>query len=361
MVKLTERERIQILCMIGYGDRMRTQTEVVHLFNGTRPDLPPISQSTVSRVEAKFREYGHVRDLPKSGRPSLPEDEQLNVLLAVEENHHSTLTGIASNCNMAVSTVHKLLKTTKHHPYKVCLIHELSEDDFDRRIQFCEQMQQLCNNDHNFVKRIFFSDEATFVLNGHVNRQNCRYWATENPRWMMEYRTQRPQKLNVWCGIVDGRILGPYFFDATLTGATYLDFLRDDLIPALTALYPDPEEPDLPRNDLFFQQDGAPPHYAAAVRTYLDQVFANRWIGRRGVIEWPARSPDLTPLDYFLWGYLKSKVYLNRPANLEDLKARIRQEIRRISPEVIANIQSEFIRRLGYCQVVNGAQFEHLL
>ncbi|KAJ8948685.1 hypothetical protein NQ318_004473 [Aromia moschata] len=140
-----------------------------------------------------------------------------------------------------------------YHPYKVCLVHELSEEDFDRRNQFCEQMQELCTNDNNFVKIVIFSDVATFILNAHANRQNCRYWATENIRWMieqwrltcivitskvkwvlcvvfkiwlteisptateMEYHTQRPKKMNVWCGIVDGRILGPYFFDVNLT------------------------------------------------------------------------------------------------------------------------------------------------
>ncbi|KAJ8952997.1 hypothetical protein NQ318_015357, partial [Aromia moschata] len=85
----------------------------------------------------------------------------------------------------------------------------------------------------------------------------------------------------------DGRILGPYFFDVNLTGASYLDFLRDGLIPDLITLYPDIEERDRPRNDIFFQQDGASPDYAAPVRAYLDEVFPNRWIGRRGPIEWP--------------------------------------------------------------------------
>lgn len=360
MVKLTERERIEIIQMIGFGERMRTQQEVVELFNETHPGRRPISQSMVSNIESKYRNFGHVRDLPKSGRPSKSEEDQLNVLLTIQDNPHSTLNQVASDFNMAASTVHKIVKKAKYHPYKVCLVHELNEDDFDRRIQFCEQMQELCTNNNNFVKKIIFSDEATFFLNGHVNRQNCRYWATENPRWMMEYRTQHPQKVNVWCGIVEGRILGPYFFDVNLTGARYLEFLRDDLIPELINLYPN-EEGDLPRNDIFFQQDGAPPHYAAPVRAYLNEVFPNRWIGRRGPIEWPARSPDLTPLDYFLWGYLKSKVYVTRPANLEELQARIRQEIHQITPEVIDHVQQEFINRLGYCQVANGAQFQHLL
>ena len=59
----------------------------------------------------------------------------------------------------------------------------------------------------------------------------------------------------------------------------------------------------------FFQQDGAPAHYGLIVRNWLDSKLPGRWIGRRGPIEWPARSTDLTPLDFYIWGYLKQKVY----------------------------------------------------
>ncbi|KAJ8945749.1 hypothetical protein NQ318_012071, partial [Aromia moschata] len=80
-------------------------------------------------------------------------------------------------------------------------------------------------------KQIF--NEATFVLNGTVNKQNCRYWSTENPHWMMEANTQYPEKVNVWAGIINSQIIGPYFFDCTLTGARYLDFLQNFLVPEL--------------------------------------------------------------------------------------------------------------------------------
>ncbi|KAL4130992.1 hypothetical protein QTP88_008352 [Uroleucon formosanum] len=74
------------------------------------------------------------------------------------------------------------------------------------------------------------------------------------------------------------------------------------------------------RERMFFQQDGAPAHNAIIVRRHLDQIFPNRWIGTFDVIPWPARSPDLTPLDFFLWGYLKTVVYADSPVNLQDLK-----------------------------------------
>jgi hypothetical protein len=132
-------------------------------------------------------------------------------------------------------------------------------------------------------------------------------------------------------------------------------------MPALAELFPYANNPDLPNNTIWLQQDGVPPHYAINVRRYLDHVLPGRWIRTRGPMEWPARSPNLTPLDFFLWGYLKSKVYNNQPNNLEDLKQRIQREIRLISPQTIQNIRNEFYNRLGYCQMVQGRHFEHLV
>jgi len=52
-------------------------------------------------------------------------------------------------------------------------------------------------------------------------------------------------------------------------------------------------------------------------------VYGGEWFGTYGVIEWPARSPDITPLEFFLWGHLKTIVYANPPVNLADLKNKI--------------------------------------
>lgn len=356
---LTEKQRIEILIMRGCGDRQRTQEEVCVLFNNRYPDENPIVQSTVSKILKKFSEVGHVRD-NLLHRSKVSEEVQLNVLLNFQENPHTNSRAVAADHDICHTSVLKYLKIHKWHPYKVRLVHELNEDDPDRRVEFCANMMARCNADNHFVDRIIFSDEATFTLKGTVNKQNCRYWAPQNPHWMMEAHTQYPEKVNVWAGIVGDRILGPYFIDGNLTGEKYLELLMD-LVPALVELYPDENRPDAPSDTLWFQQDEAPPHYQRNVRDYLNDIFPGRWIGRRGVIEWPARSPDLTPLDYFLWGYLKSKVYFNRPATIETLKERIRNEIRTITPEMIQNVKQEFIHRLAYCQEVDGIQFEHLI
>lgn len=361
MAHLSERQRTEILMMLGYGERRRTQTEVCNLFNNLYPEFH-ITQSTVSKIWHKFQDTGSVKDLPKTGRATaLNNEESENVMLAVVENPHVSVRQIARDCNTSKSTVHSVLKKEKWHPYKVCVVQELFADDLDRRLEFCEEITHQLEGNANFHKNILFTDEATFCLNGTVNKQNTRYWSSTNPNWYLEGHTQYQQKVNVWAGMMGNQIFGPYFFEGNLTAEVYLNFLRFEVVPALAVLYPNEDDPDIPHDGIWFQQDGAPPHFGINVRQYLNDTFPNRWIGRRGPVEWAARSPDLSPLDFFLWGDLKNKVYVNRPGDIEGLKNRIRTEMRAIKPESVSNAINEFQRRIYHCQAVNGAQFEHLL
>lgn len=282
-------------------------------------------------------------------------------MLDLQENPHKSSRQVAAEQSVSKSSVLKYLHKNKWHPYKVHLVQELIEDDLDRRLEFCEIMMDRCNANPQFLSKMVFSDEATFCLSGSVNRQNFRYWAPENPHWSMESHTQFPQKVNVWAGIVGTAIVGPFFIEGTLNSEKYLDLLQNYIIPSVSALYPNDENPNIPADSIWFQQDGAPPHYSRTVREYLHNIFPNRWIGRRGFIEWPARSPDLTPLDFYLWGYLKSKVYFNKPENIDELKNRIIAEIQQIQPQTLTEVLREIEFRLAYCQEVNGEQFEHLI
>ena len=87
-------------------------------------------------------------------------------------------------------------------------------------------------------------------------------------------------------------------------------------------------------NKMIFQQDGAPcPHFSKEVRAWLNEKFNERWIGQGGPIYWASYSPDLTPLDFFLWRYIKTKV--NDTANL---KEKIEQGIKAIKNETLENV-----------------------
>jgi len=90
-------------------------------------------------------------------------------------------------------------------------------------------------------------------------------------------------------------------------------------------------------------------------------LFPGRLISLRGGVEWPARSPDLSPCDVFLWGYLKEKVSKHRPRSLEDLKERIQQEIASIPPELTRRVMKNFRERLQQCVANDGRLMSDLI
>ncbi|KZC10809.1 hypothetical protein WN55_01821 [Dufourea novaeangliae] len=74
------------------------------------------------------------------------------------------------------------------------------------------------------------------------------------------------------------------------------------------------------RQTMWFQQDGCPAHSARIITQFLNVTFGDRWIGCAGNHKWPACSPDLTPLDFYLWGKLKQQVYNEILTTKEDMK-----------------------------------------
>ncbi|GFW83091.1 transposable element Tc3 transposase [Trichonephila clavipes] len=89
---------------------------------------------------------------------------------------------------------------------------------------------------------------------------------------------------------------------------------------------------------LWFQQDGATCHTARATIDILKKTFGDRLISRFGPVNWPPRSCDLTPLDYFLWVYVKSLVYADKPQTLDHLEDNIRRVIADIRPQILKKV-----------------------
>ena len=104
-----------------------------------------------------------------------------------------------------------------------------------------------------------------------------------------------------------------------------------------------------------------PPHYGIQVRQYLNQILPDAWIGRRGPVEWPHRSPDSTPLDFYLWGHLKAMVYQENIRDINHLKDRIINSFAQISPDVLLRVHSEWVKRIMMCIQNNGGHIEPVI
>ena len=115
------------------------------------------------------------------------------------------------------------------------LVHELKEDDYDRRVEFCEIFLSLLNEEPGLINLIIWSDAATFKLNGHVNRHNSVYWATQNINGKWE-QTMQAEEIIVWAGIRSRGVIGPFYFEGTVTGQSYLSMLNDYFYPIFRRL-----------------------------------------------------------------------------------------------------------------------------
>ncbi|GFV59370.1 hypothetical protein TNCV_4633461 [Trichonephila clavipes] len=87
---------------------------------------------------------------------------------------------------------------------------------------------------------------------------------------------------------------------------------------------------------------------ARATIDLLKDTFGDRLISRFGPVNWPPRSCDLTPLDYFLWGYVKSLVYADKPQTLDHLEDNIRGVIADIRPQMLEKVIENWTSRLDY-------------
>ena len=139
----------------------------------------------------------------------------------------------------------------------------------------------------------------------------------------------------VWCGFWSGSIIGPFFFEneqgesVTVNGDRYRVMMNEFLFTKI-------EEEDI--GNIWFQQDGATCYTAEATLDVLRPVFEDSIISRRADVVWPPRSWDLTPLNYYLWGAVKDKCYVDKPKTIDALKDNIRKPIGEIQLHTIDNV-----------------------
>ncbi|GFX79920.1 DUF4817 domain-containing protein [Trichonephila clavipes] len=165
-----------------------------------------------------------------------------------------------------------------------------------------------------------------------VNKQNCRIWSEANPQVYVE-TPLHPEKTD--CLV---HFMGWWNLSSNTMKATTLQSM-----------------------ELWFQQDGATCHTARATIDLLKDTFGDRLILRFGPVNWPPRSCDLTPLDYFLWGYVKSLVYADKSQTLDHLEDNIRRVIADIRPQMLEKVIENWTSSLDYIRASRGSPMPEII
>lgn len=172
--------------------------------------------------------------------------------------------------------------------------------------------------------------------------------------FVLSHKTR--SKINVWTGILRGRIVGPFFYEGNLNAERFHNLLDQSIVPEILELVRDQEA------RVIFQMDGAPAHNAIVVQEFVRANYDNRFIANNGPIRWPVRSPDLAPCDFFLWPFVKEKLYngLEFP-NIATLVGAINEQCAGIIPEMIQNVIAGFEKIIWLCIELGGGIFKNHL
>ena len=284
---------------------------------------------------------------------------------AVKEMGDATVSPISSSRRNVLgiprSSWLRIKLELRYHPYKPVRRHQLKPGDHARRLVFCRWIVSLTDQE---LREFLFSDEANFLLSGHVNSQNVRRYAPlkvsdpvhgGRPDHFVVDKPTFSQKIMVFCGVNrDGTFGLKFYRNMTMDGRAYHSLLQYHVMPRLRVW----NGGDLAR--LVWTQDGAPCHVTNQNMMYLDRQFEDRVVSRKPIRgrDWPARSPDLNPLDFFLWGFLKSKVYCPRPSTLDQLQRNIEREVAALDPGMVDRALMDVKVRANKCIVNNGGHVE---
>lgn len=153
------------------------------------------------------------------------------------------------------------------------------------------------------------------------------------------------------CAISSRGMIDSYFFEnVNVTEKTYKNMLCYFFFPKFLEN----------SQDMIFQQDGAPPHFNIPVHQHLNEKLGKRWICRGGPVPWPPRSSDLTASDFFLWRYMKDRVFRTPPLTISVLRTRFTAAIFLITEKTLKKVVENTELRNGLLLRQNEARFVSL-
>lgn len=361
MPRLNKDQRVWICLEFG---RTNNAHEVSRRWHRRWPNDQAPTIRTILKTFSKFVNEGTCLNVNKgrSGRlrtARTPEIiEQVRNSLNADGLRSSRRNGLQLTRSSFLRIVHLDIK---FHPYVLIRRQKLKQDDPAQRLLFCNRLIQTLAAEPNFLDNLITSDEAIFSLNSEVNTRNVVCYAERgdgHPEDHYVEFSQGADKIMVWVGLTrQGVVLGPHFIEGRMNTQEYLRIIRYSVIQR------EFRQNNINRAVTWWQQDGAPAHTSNASIRYLRGQFPNRLMGKNGDWPWPPRSPDLAICDFFLWGYLKHKIWNvpvnQQPQNLLQLRQSIQRECNNLDRQMIQRAFDGMVSRTRLCIDQRGRAFRN--
>lgn len=341
----------------AYGAARGSANLAVQIYQELFPNRRVPDRKTIQRTYDSMRETGKTPNHTSQEMVRGDAARRDEVLDYFQNNPTASTRRASLELETSHMFVWRTLQADNQHPYHLRAVQDLLPGDFRRRMDFCRWFLQMNEADHHFQSKVLWTDEATFTRSGSSNSRNTHVWAHENPYEVRTSHYQHQFSVNVWLGVVGDVLLEPIILPPRLNAEAFHGILQNEVLPQLNQI------PVQRRQQIWWQMDGCPSHNGRNISDWLNQEFPERWIGRFGNVAWPARSPDLTPMDFYIWGTLKASVYSAPVQSRDELIQRIRSscdEIRGKDVEVLRATMS-VVRRCRLCIQEEGRHFEQLL
>ena len=225
------------------------------------PDRRIPSRGVFTRIHQTMRETGCLPSVTVQSEREVVRtiNTRENILEMVQRSPHLSTRRMASRIGVSRMQVWRTLHEEDLYRYHDQRVQHLEPGDHAQRLDLCHWITAH----PELLSVVLFTDEASFTRDGINISRNVRTWSHENPHETRVTNFQRRFSVNVWCGVLGNRLIGPFVFDNNLTGNTHVDFLRNELPGLLEDI------PLMIRGQMYFQYDGAPSNYTRHVREYL--------------------------------------------------------------------------------------------
>ena len=284
-------------------------------------------------------------------KPKLSAIQVRNILKRVDSSNPPSQRDLASMYNVSQTTINKTIKKHNRRVVKKPKVHGISNDTIEKRYKRSWNLYRLLRK--NRWKKVVTCDEAWFYLKDSRGQTSIQYLKADQKRNEAEVLTQvtHSKGIMVWIAFCADGFFTPIFVTpgAKIDSDYYCNNVIKPFYKEYIRRYPD--------NGLLFHQDSAPAHVSKKTTDFMDNLGL-RYITKN---QWMPSSPDCSPCDYWLFGYLKSRMRRRKAKTINGLKKVLKDEVKKIPLSMIHRALRSWPRRCRLVYYNKGNNIENLI